>query len=84
MLGPIWSGCLVVLNGSMSACVGCNEGCIYDYLVALRWCLSVDSVIGNYLYIAPSVSRVTWEDKELRRKKAHYKGKRGYCKREGI
>ena len=34
-----------------------NEGCMNYYLVVLRGCLSVDSVIVHCLYIAPSMTR---------------------------
>ena len=52
----MWSMCLVIWNDTMDVRVEL-KGCRYGFLVALRWCLSMDSVMGHSLYNEQSVTK---------------------------
>ena len=54
-----------------------NEGCMYNYVMALRGCLSVNSSMAHYLYIAPSITRGSLGKLRILQKKRLLLMKRG-------
>ena len=73
MLSVMWCMCLVRWNGPIVICVG-FKGCLCGFLVLLRWCLSMDSVMGQYVCIAPSFTRESLRKvKELEYEQVYFK-----------
>ena len=68
--------CLVIGNDPMYVCVELKDF-MYESLVVIRWCLSMDIVMGQYLHIAQrSTIGLHWKNIKL--------SKKAYCKRHKL